>query len=176
MQWQCPQCGANNLDYLDTCRACGVGKDGFVKDKEIFETWRSKTGIPEIEKPLYDEHPLRKIIVSTGDIREPYTILDAIFALDCNTANFFFGSTNPSEAFNGVKNKLRQICLKMSGDAVINCQFEYRIALATTAAGAVTALLGKAVGANISEKSQAIEIFAYGTAVKLIKKSEGSAV
>lgn len=172
MQWQCPQCGVNNLDFLDACRVCGIGKDGFVKNQEHFENWKGKTGNSEIERPLYDEHALSKIIVSTGDIKEPYQILDAIFALDCNTANFFYGSANPSEAFNGVKEKLRQICLKMGGDAIINCQFEYRISLATTAAGAVTALLGKAVGANISEKSQAIEIFAYGTAVKLIKREE----
>ncbi|QYX30812.1 heavy metal-binding domain-containing protein [Sphaerospermopsis torques-reginae] len=93
------------------------------------------------------------IIIATGDIKEKYDILEAIFALDSHTEGFL-SSANPGRAFDGVKQQLRQICKSLGGDAVINCQFEYRVALADGFLG----------------KKQAFEIFAYGTAVK-IKKS-----
>ncbi len=89
------------------------------------------------------------VLLSTGDIPGNYEIIDAIFALDGN-AGKFFSSADPSKAFDGVKHQLRQTCQKLGGDAVINCQFEYRNALAEGFIG----------------KKQAIEIFAYGTAVK----------
>lgn len=31
MQWECRNCGIYNLDYLETCRNCGAGKDGRSK-------------------------------------------------------------------------------------------------------------------------------------------------
>jgi uncharacterized protein YbjQ (UPF0145 family) len=49
-------------------------------------------------------------------------------------------------------NNKKNTCQQMGGDAVISCQFEYRNALAD-------GLMGK---------KQAVEIFAYGTAIKYL--------
>ena len=90
--------------------------------------------------------------ISTGNITKAYEIIDCIFALDSHKEGFFSGAANPGKAFDGVKSQLRQRCSELGGDAVISCQFEYRNALADGVFG----------------KKQAIEIFAYGTAVKYL--------
>lgn len=90
------------------------------------------------------------MIISTGDIRENYSIIDTIFAMDSHKEGFFSG-TDPNKAFEGVKMQLSKKCQSLGGDAVINCQFEYRVAL----------------GDGLMSKKQVIEIFAYGTVVKL---------
>lgn len=91
-----------------------------------------------------------KIIISTGDLKQDYEILDTIFAVDSHNGGFFNSSVDPQKAFEGVKEKLEKVCKKLGGNAVINCQFEYR-----------EALQEKLIG-----HKQVIEIFAYGTAVK----------
>ena len=91
------------------------------------------------------------ILISTGDIREPYEILDAIFAVDGSTESFF-SELNPDEAFEDVKQQLRERCHRLGGHAVINCHFEYRNALADGFLG----------------KKQALEIFGYGTAIRFL--------
>lgn len=90
--------------------------------------------------------------VTTGNISRNYEVIDAIFALDSHKEGFFSGAANPGKAFDGVKGQLRQRCTELGGDAVICCQFEYRVALADGVFG----------------KKQAIEIFAYGTAIKYV--------
>jgi len=92
------------------------------------------------------------ILITTGDIKESYEILDAIFALDFHKESFFGGNADPAKAFDKVKEKLRAVCKNMGGDAIVNSQFEYRVA-------AAEGLFGGA--------KQVIEIFAYGTAVKI---------
>lgn len=89
------------------------------------------------------------IKVTTADIKQDYEILDAVFALDSSTSKLF-SPAHPGKAFEGVTKHLRDVCASMGGDAVIGCQFEYRNALADGFLG----------------KKQAIEIFAYGTAVR----------
>lgn len=91
------------------------------------------------------------MIIATGDIRQDYSIIDTIFAMDSHKEGFLSG-TDPNKAFEGVKNQLSKKCTALGGDAVINCQFEYRVA----------------VGDGIMSKKQVIEIFAYGTVVKLL--------
>ena len=90
--------------------------------------------------------------VVTGTIPKSYEIVDSIFALDSHQESFFTGAADPGKAFDGVKMQLRDRCRYLGGDAVINCQFEYRNALADGFLG----------------KKQCIEIFAYGTAVKYL--------
>ena len=97
-----------------------------------------------------DNDDSSKILITTGDIKEDYEIIDAIFALDsCKEGLFSFA--DPNKAFDKVKNALRKKCDELGGHAVINCQFEYRVAVAQGFTGA----------------KQVIEIFAYGTAVRL---------
>ena len=94
---------------------------------------------------------MSNILITTGDINEDYEIIDAIFALDSCKESFFKGA-DPNQAFDKVKEGLRKKCFELGGHAVINCQFEYRVAVATGAFGG---------------SKQVIEIFAYGTAVRL---------
>ena len=91
-----------------------------------------------------------KILITTGDIKEDYEIIDAIFALDSCQEGIFTGA-DPNKAFDKVKNVLRKKCDELGGHAVINCQFEYRVA----------------VNHGMISNKQVIEIFAYGTAVRL---------
>jgi len=91
------------------------------------------------------------IIISTGDLKKEYEILDTIFAIDSHKEGMF-SSANPGKAFDGVKEQLVKECKKLGGNAVINCLFEYRNALAG--------------GGFLGGKAQVIEILAYGTAVK----------
>ena len=91
------------------------------------------------------------MIISTGDIKKDYEIIDTIFAMDSHKEGLIFGA-DPGKAFDGVKNQLSKKCKSIGGNAVINCQFEYRVA----------------VGDGLMSKKQVIEIFAYGTAVKII--------
>ena len=92
------------------------------------------------------------IVISTGNISREYEVLDSIFALDSHKEGFFSGNVDPGKAFDGVKRQLQDKCNALGGDAVISCQFEYRNALADGMFG----------------KKQAIEIFAYGTAVRYL--------
>jgi len=101
------------------------------------------------EKEARDQ-AISKVILTTGDIREDYQILDTIIALEGHQAGYF-DTANPATAFDGVKKQLRENAYDMGADAVVHCQFEYRVA-------AERGLFGS---------KQAIEIFAYGTAVKL---------
>lgn len=87
------------------------------------------------------------IPVITGDLRCNYQVLDTIITVSSDSAGFFH-SADPSKAFDGVKTQLRAKCQQIGGNAVINCQFEYRVAL--------------------NGKKQVIELFAYGTAVRLL--------
>ncbi len=89
------------------------------------------------------------MIIATGDIKENYSIIDTIFAMDSHKEGFL-SSADPNKAFEGVKAQLSKKCKSLGGDAVINCEFEYRVA----------------VGDGLMSKKQVIEIFAYGTAVK----------
>ncbi len=93
-----------------------------------------------------------QIPIIAGDHPGPYEVIDSIFAID-SAAEALFQGPDPGAAFDGVKQQLRVNCLELGGDAVINCSFEYRDALA-----------GGVLG-----KKQCPEVFAYGTAVKLIK-------
>lgn len=90
------------------------------------------------------------MIIATGDIKQNYAIIDTIFAMDSHKEGFF-SNADPNKAFDGVKTQLAQKCAALGGDAVINCEFEYR----------------NAVSDGLMSKKQVIEIFAYGTAVKL---------
>lgn len=95
------------------------------------------------------------MIIATGDLKQNYTIIDTIFAMDSHKAGFLSG-IDPNKAFDGVKQRLSEKCSSLGGDAVINCEFEYRNAL----------------GDGLVGKKAVIEIFAYGTAVKLIDFNE----
>lgn len=94
---------------------------------------------------------MKDILITTSDIREEYEIIDAIFAID-SCKESFWKAADPNQAFDKVKDALRAKCSQLGGHAVINCQFEYRVAVSSGGFGG---------------SKQVIEIFAYGTAVRL---------
>lgn len=92
-----------------------------------------------------------EIKISTGNINERYQIIDTIFAVDSHKEGLL-KAADPNKAFEKVKQNLKEKCKKLGGDAVINCEFEYRVA----------------VGSGLIGSKQVMEIFAYGTAIKLV--------
>ena len=87
--------------------------------------------------------------VITGTLQESYEVLDSVFAFAQEKPEGFFNNTiDMNKAFDNVKDKLRVAARAIGGNAVINCQFEYRIA----------------IDRGLNTK-QVLELFAYGTAV-----------
>ncbi|NLU23147.1 MAG: YbjQ family protein [Clostridiales bacterium] len=102
------------------------------------------------KKEVLPVEPPKHIVISTGNLHREYRVLDCIFAVDFNKQTWF-KAANPADSFNGVKDQLAQRCRDLGGDAVISCQFQYRISTDN-------AVLSK----------QVAEIWAYGTAIKFI--------
>ena len=96
--------------------------------------------------------PNANVLVITGDLNMNYQIIDSIFAMDSNTEGFFSMGANPGKAFTGVREQLRASAVELGGNAVINCMFEYRVAVKDGLMGA----------------KQVMEIFAYGTVVRTV--------
>lgn len=91
------------------------------------------------------------IKVSTSGVSRPFEVVDVIFAFDSHKEGFLEGGADPTRAFVKVVNRLRSICAELGGDAVINCQFDYRYAVGAS-------MMGNA--------KQVVEIYAYGTAIR----------
>ncbi len=90
-----------------------------------------------------------EIKISTGKVARDYEVIDTIFAMDSHKEGVW-KVADPNRAFEGVKKTLKDKCRELGGDAIQDCQFEYRVAVSE-------GMLGK---------KQIIEIFAYGTVVK----------
>jgi hypothetical protein len=115
------------------------------RQKLIEEKRQRDARIERLEK----DDPNYWVKVITSGLNERYEIIDSVFAMDSH-AGGFLSAANPEKAFAGVKKELRQKALEIGGNAVINCAFEYRVA----------------VGDGILGAKQVMEIFAYGTVVK----------
>ena len=93
-----------------------------------------------------------------------FRVIDTIFAMDSSSEKEgFFSHTeaNPDDAFTKVKEQLRRYAFELGADAVVSCQFEYRVAVSTDKG---VEALANWVGVS-GGHSQCVEIFAYGTAV-----------
>lgn len=86
------------------------------------------------------------MIITTGDLKENYSIIDTVFAIGGDKAGFF-SSANVDKAFDVVKTELSKKATALGGNALINCTFDYRIA--------------------VDGKKQVIELWGYGTVVKV---------
>tara|TARA_B100000965_G_C18916318_1_gene466809 strand:- start:105 stop:380 length:276 start_codon:yes stop_codon:yes gene_type:complete len=91
------------------------------------------------------------MIISTTNINDKYEVIDTVFVLQSEGAGGFLGTggIDTDAAFDGVKSLLSAKAQELGADAIIGCDFEQRIA---------NDALGK----------QVLEIFAFGTAVKII--------
>lgn len=86
---------------------------------------------------------ISRVLITTSDINVDYEIIDSIFAIASSKLR-----DGADPAFIGVKKSLKQQCYQLGGQAVICCQFDYRTALD-------------------SRDNGVLEIFAYGTAVRI---------
>lgn len=93
------------------------------------------------------------MILSTTTISNKFEVLDLIFALHSEKAGGFLGSggVNTENAIAGAKALLAEKAKKVGADAVIGCDFEIRAASS----------------GGINDKI-VLEVFAFGTAVKIV--------
>ena len=90
------------------------------------------------------------MIISTTNINDKYEVIDTVFVLQSESAeDFLSGGIDTDAAFDGVKSLLSDKAQELGADAIIGCDFEQRIA-------------------NDALGTQVLEIFAFGTAVKII--------
>lgn len=103
-----------------------------------------------------------------------FEILDTVFAFDSDgdAGVVLAKNGDPNVAFKRVKHRLKQAAFDIGADAVINCQFEYRVAVAVNRTSqAIGAAISGLMDTNIAvgpSCAQAIEIFAYGTAIRFL--------
>lgn len=100
------------------------------------------------------KNKIMSIKISTGRVYNSVEVIDTIFALDSHKEGFWSGNADPGKAFVGVKEQLIKKCEDIGGQAVQDCQFEYR----------------NAVSQGTFGSKQVIEIFAYGTVVRAAGK------
>lgn len=93
----------------------------------------------------------KEIIISTGTVNREFEVIDCVFALDSDKDGLL-GSADPGKAFKGVKEQLKKQCRQLGGDAVLDCEFEYRM---SEKEGTLS-------------RRQIAEIFAYGTVVRFL--------
>jgi hypothetical protein len=150
LEINCPDCLSSNI--LEdrqvardiNCITCGAT---FFVEKITEEEHTPDIHLERAAIPL--EGPPSKVIITTGPPPFDYDIIDTIFVLDTLNKKFF-SNFSPSVAFDGAKKQLKQRADKLGGDAVINCQFDYRVS----------------AGHGIFGVIHDLEIFAYGTLVK----------
>lgn len=92
---------------------------------------------------------MEEIILTTADLKSDYEIIGPIFSLTSSTKKW--GILDIDSAFDDSRNNLKEIAKTNNANAVIGLQFEHRVALEQGWTG----------------QKQALEIFAYGTAVKV---------
>lgn len=160
----CPVCGTPTHEIRDTTsgtwRARVQGTE-YPSDFTSLKSWVLEGRISptdQVQAPGSEEWvqiqdvPGLLVPITTGDLAVPYEPIDAVFAIGSHSYSDLFGGPkgDPNLAFDGVKQSLRRLCRSRGGDAVVNCQFEYRLA----------------VSSGLLAANQVVEIFAYGTAVR----------
>jgi hypothetical protein len=106
----------------------------------------------EAEAKRIREEVIPKIKVSTSSICKKFEVIECVWGFDVSEdKDVWFSSVSASQgkAFTKVLRDLQEKCFDLRGDAVINCQFDYRY---------LTNEKGK----------QRVEVYAYGTVVSFI--------
>jgi uncharacterized protein YbjQ (UPF0145 family) len=93
----------------------------------------------------------RQILLSTGEAPFTYKIIDVVFAYG-NSSQSFFKVANPMEAYRKVSDMLEQSAIQVGANAVLWVKYDYRVAL----------------NQGFLTTNQVFEVFAYGTAVRLL--------
>src|SRR5882762_8909578 len=100
MNRTCPSCRGTIEGQASTCPTC-------------------LADLPATFRQEHADVDLSGILLTTGDLREPYEVLDCVFAMDSHEAGYwmsFFGErANPSHAFERVKGILKRQCWDLGG-------------------------------------------------------------
>jgi hypothetical protein len=161
LEINCPSCLSSNIledrevaRDID-CITCGatffvetIPEEDEDEDEETPEIQPEQVTAPS-------EEPTSQIIITTGPPPFDYDIIDTIFVLDTLNKKVF-SSISPSAVFDGAKIQLKTRADKLGGDAIINCQFDYRVSS----------------GHGIFGVGHDLEIFAYGTLVRRTESNE----
>lgn len=93
------------------------------------------------------------MIISTTAICERYRVIDTIMVLDQYKPGGFLGTKgfDFDQLFTGTKLKIEQKAEALGGNAVIGCDFEFRLAVGQMGGG------------------QVFEVFCFGTVVELLE-------
>jgi len=145
-------CRLHMDDFPRICRYNNCNRPSLEGKEYCSEHWDEKVQNESLEftKVVKHRSDLDNVIISTGDLDCSYQIIDTIMVFDSDTAVFGLKGIEPHQAFESVKELLRERTVQAGGDAVIFCQFEYRNSIRT----------GWIANAPV------FEIFAYGTVVK----------
>lgn len=92
---------------------------------------------------------MEEVILTTTDLKSDYEIIGPIFSLASSTKNW--GMLDIDAAFDDSRENLKSIAMSNGANGVIGLQFEHRAALEQ----------------GWTKQKQVLEIFAYGTAVKV---------
>ena len=96
---------------------------------------RAEVELEEESRRKSEENRKRKLslVLSTCGPKPnvEFDVLDTVFAFDSSGKAGVFGGSDadPHAAFSGVKRQLRTIAYELGADAVVSCQFEYRVAV-----------------------------------------------
>ena len=152
LEINCPGCLSSNIledrQVARDIECINCGATFYVEKFSEEEEEEPESQTDTVEAPA-EEHPLNNIVITTGTPPFEYDIIDTIFVLDTLDKKVFSNSS-PSAVFEGAKVQLKQRAASLGGDAIINCQFDYRIS----------------AGHGIFNATHDLEIFAYGTLVK----------
>jgi len=118
---------------------CDLHKKSIIKEQQL-----------EFLHSMEKRANLDGIIISTGDIGKKYTIIDTVMVFDYDVAGIIKG-VEPKDAFELVKEHMRSIAVEKGGNAVINCQFQFRFA----------------VTPKLLFWAQTFELYAYGTVIRI---------
>lgn len=141
----CNYNGCNELADSDSLY-CEVHQITIVEQQKQIVEQQEQDFVEALERRI----DMSQIIISTGDINEKYKILDTIMVLGSDVAGWIKGA-NPNQAFEMVKEQMRSIAVEKGGNAVINCQFQFRYAVDT----------------KMLIMAQAFELYGYGTVVRI---------
>lgn len=143
-------------DVKGLMAAAKSAEDAAFEEAEAQERRKIERRRKEQELREKDEVRWMNLTVSTcaPAATDRFEIIDTVFALESDgKAGLFYGKPGDAEAaFERVKEQLREQAFAIGADAVINCQFEHRIAV---------------TGDGLAAK-QVVELFGYGTGIRFI--------
>ena len=116
-----------------------------LREKKQNERLQHESAVRERNERDRKRREYMTVSTCAPPLSQHFEIIDTVFAMDSRgQAGFLVNEeADPHGAFAGVKQKLKDIAFHLGADAVVNCQFEYRVAVSTDK---LTAAVGAAEG------------------------------